>query len=100
MQGKLDFISGIDASYKDEILTSSGDLQNKYKKTVRLQSLPYLNTEYLGFLLENDALPLEIRQAINLGFDRKKMLKYLRNNIGTPAVNGFVPLGMPSLIQT
>ena len=96
LQGKLDFISGIDASYKDEILTSSGDLQHKYKKTVRLQSLPYLNTEYLGFLLEKDTLPLEIRQAINLGFNRKKMLKYLRNNIGSPAINGFVPLGMPS----
>ena len=24
------------------------------------------------------------------------MLKYLRNNIGTPAINGFVPLGIPS----
>ena len=46
--------------------------------------------------MKKDTLPLEIRQAINLGFDRKKMLKYLRNNIGSPAVNGFVPLGMPS----
>ena len=24
------------------------------------------------------------------------MLKYLRNNIGTPAINGFIPKGMPS----
>ena len=24
------------------------------------------------------------------------MLRYLRNNIGTPAENGFVPKGMPS----
>ena len=96
MQGKLDFISGIDASYKDEILTSAGGLQEKYKGKVNFQSLPYLNTEYLGFLLDNKPLPLEIRQAINYGFDRVKMLKYLRNNIGTPAVNGFVPLGLPS----
>ena len=27
------------------------------------------------------------------------MLKYLRNNIGTPATNGFVPLGLPSYSQ-
>jgi len=93
--GKLDFISGIDASYKDEILTNKGNLQEKYMDKVTLQSQPYLNTEYLGFLMENP-LPLKIRQAINYGFDRVKMLKYLRNNIGTPANQGFIPLGLPS----
>jgi len=95
IQGKLDFISGIDASYKDEILTNKGDLQDKYKGKVTLQSQPYLNTEYLGFLME-DPIPLKVRQAINYGFDRVKMLKFLRNNIGTPAINGFIPLGLPS----
>ena len=95
IQGKLDFISGIDASYKDEILTHKGELQDKYKEKINLQSQPYLNTEYLGFLMEQP-LPLKVRQAINYAFDRKKMLKYLRNNIGTPAVNGFIPLGLPS----
>ncbi len=95
IQGKLDFISGIDASYKDEVLTKGGDLQEKYIEKINLQSQPYLNTEYLGFLMEAP-LPLALRQAINYGFDRVKMLKYLRNNIGTPAINGFVPLGLPS----
>ena len=28
IKGNLDFISGIDASYKDEILTKTGELQN------------------------------------------------------------------------
>jgi ABC-type transport system substrate-binding protein len=96
VQGNLDFISGIDASYKDEILTNTGELQEKYKNKVILQSQPYLNTEYLGFLMDNKPLHLEVRQAINYGFDRVKMLKYLRNNIGTPAINGFVPMGLPS----
>lgn len=96
IQGKLDLISGIDASYKDDILTNTGELKDKYKSRVVLQSQPYLNTEYLGFLMDKNPLPLEIRKAINYGFDRVKMLKYLRNNIGTPAINGFVPLGLPS----
>jgi len=96
IQGNLDFISGIDASYKDEILTNNGVLRNKYQHKVNLQSLPYLNTEYLGFLMDEKPIPLEIRKAINYGFDRKKMLKYLRNNIGYPAINGFVPVGLPS----
>lgn len=100
IQGKLDFISGIDASYKDEILANTGKLQEKYKNKVILQSQPYLNTEYLGFLMDNKPLPLEVRKAINYSFDRVKMLKYLRNNIGTPAVNGFVPKGLPSFDST
>jgi len=96
VQGKLDFISGIDASYKDELLTKDGCLHEKYYSTICMQSSPYLNTEYLGFLFDTNSLPLEIRQAINFGFDRVKMLKYLRNNIGSPAINGFVPIGLPS----
>ena len=96
IQGKIDFISGIDASYKDEILTKKGTLKEKYKDSINLYSLPYLNTEYLGFLMEEPLLPLEIRKAINYGFDRVEMLKYLRNNIGRPALNGFIPVGLPS----
>ncbi|MEE2700046.1 MAG: ABC transporter substrate-binding protein [Bacteroidota bacterium] len=99
LKGNLDFISGIDASYKDEVLERGGTLREKYKSKINLQSEPYLNTEYLGFLME-DALSLEIRKAINYGFDREKMLKYLRNNIGTPALQGFVPKGMPSFSES
>jgi peptide/nickel transport system substrate-binding protein len=31
IQGKLDFTSGLDPSYKDDILTQTGELQPKYK---------------------------------------------------------------------
>ena len=98
LKGNLDFISGIDASYKDEVLYRDGTLNKKYKGKIILNTQPYLNTEYLGFLME-DALPLKIRQAINYGFDRVKMLKYLRNNIGTPALQGFIPKGLPSFSE-
>ena len=70
IQGRLDFVSGIDASYKDEILTEAGDLQQKYSDRVNLKSLPYLNTEYLAFLVDKKSLPIEIRKAINYGFDK------------------------------
>jgi len=95
IQGDLDFISGIDGSYKDEVLTFDGKLKEKYKNRINLESIDYLNTEYLGFLM-TDSLPIEVRKAINYGFDRFKMLKYLRNNIGEPAINGFIPKGLPS----
>ncbi|MGC6470928.1 MAG: ABC transporter substrate-binding protein [Flavobacteriales bacterium] len=100
IKGNLDFYSGLDPSYKDEVLTPFGELRDKYEGKIQLQSLPYLNTEYLGFLMdENSTSPsqqLAVRKAINYGFDRQKMIKYLRNNIGTPANYGFIPKGLPS----
>jgi ABC-type transport system substrate-binding protein len=98
VQGKLDFISGLDNSYKDEIVTTKGKLQEKYKDQVNLITSPYLNTEYLGFFMGSPTPEVQskkIRQAINYGFDRVKMITYLRNGMGIPAVHGFIPKGLP-----
>jgi len=103
MKGNLDFMSGIESGYKDALLTKEGTLQETYKDRITLQTGPYLNTEYLGFLLKekenNPLLIKEIRQAINYGFDREKMIQYLRNNIGYAGTSGFVPMGMASFNQ-
>jgi ABC-type transport system substrate-binding protein len=103
-QQQLDFINDIDATFKDEILTKRGTLRKEWEGKIELQTHPYLNIEYLGILVDtaNDLVkvsPLrlkKIRQAINYGFDRRKMVLYLRNSIGTPAESGFVPAGLPS----
>jgi peptide/nickel transport system substrate-binding protein len=48
-------------------------------------------------LVKNSPIRLrKIRQAINYGFDREKMILYLRNSLGIPAESGFVPDGLPS----
>ncbi len=99
IQGNIDFISGIDASYKDDLLTSEGQLKQHYKDQIDMVSGPYLNTEYLGIYLdaaEKEVNSVKIRKAVNYGFDRIKMIKYLRNGIGNPAINGFIPKGLPS----
>jgi oligopeptide transport system substrate-binding protein len=106
VKGNIDFISGMDGrgSYKDEILTHEGKLNPKYASTMVLQSQPYLNTEYIGIYvdetqLNNKANSLNdkrVRQAISHGIDRAKLISYMRNNVGTPAVNGMVPQGLPS----
>jgi len=99
IQGNIDFMSSIDASYKDDLLTSEGELKERYAAKIDMISGPYLNTEYLGVYLdaeETEVNAVKIRKAINYGFDRVKMIKYLRNGIGTPAVNGFIPKGLPS----
>lgn len=103
-QKRLDFINDIDASFKDEVLTKNGMLRDEWKNKIVLNKHPYLNIEYLGILVdENNPLvknsPLKlkaVRQAINYGFDRKKLMLYLRNSIGTAAESGFIPMGLPS----
>ncbi len=104
IKGDLDFLSGINPANKDELLTRGGKLNPKYHNKIKMITQPYLNTEYLGFLIDTSLKQVKnspvsnkhIRQAINYGFDRKKMMKYLRNNIGTPANEGFIPKGLPT----
>lgn len=107
-QKKLDFINDIDASFKDEVLTKKGGLRNDWQDKIQLHTHPYLNIEYFGILFDstneivrNSPLRLrKVRQAINYGFDREKMVLYLRNSLGIPAQSGFVPAGLPSFDST
>jgi len=101
--GKIDFLNDIDGSYRDDILTKSGQMTQKYKGKFILNSAPYLNTMYLGMLVDTN-LPivkgsplkvLKIRQAINYAIDKQKMIKYLRNSMATAGNAGFIPAGMP-----
>lgn len=103
VKGNLDFMSGLDASYKDELLTKDGRLNPVYASRMYMLTMPYLNTEYLGFLMDenqkdaknNPLLKKEIRQALNYGFDRRKMLRFLRSSIGKAGVYGMIPYGLP-----
>ena len=108
LMGNIDFISGIQSTYKDELLTRSGGLNPSYAHKVKLITGPYLNTEYLGVLVDTTLdivkhsplrLP-EVRKAIAFGFDREKMIAHLRNNMGYAAHSGFVPSGMPGASKT
>ena len=97
-QGNLDMLNSLDPSYKDELLTATGKLKDNYEDRVKTITGPFLNTEYLGFFLDSKSEEVRskmLRQAVNYGFDRVKMIKYLRNGIGTPANAGFIPKGLP-----
>ena len=100
IKGKFDFMSGIDARYKDELLTYDGDLRQKYEDKIELITGPFLNTEYICFYIApDDPLGVDraraLRQAVNLSIDRDKMLRYLRNGIGIPGTGGMIPEGLP-----
>ena len=102
---KLDLLSSINSNIKDLIITRNGELREELKDKINMEVIPYLNTEYLGFLVDkniekdirgisnkkNPFLNKDIRKAINYSIDREILIKYLRNNIGEPAYKGFIP---------
>jgi peptide/nickel transport system substrate-binding protein len=101
MNEKLDFMSGLESSFVDELLTTDGNLQPDKEESLQFLKNPFLNTEYLGINLQigdsnNPLKSRKVRQALNFGFDRNKMLETLRNNVGKAADAGFVPRGLPS----
>jgi len=95
LSGKLDMVSSPENSIIDQIFDYKGDLNPRFSSNYNLLKSPYLNTEYIGFNIQNnikkDTL---LRYAINSGIDRKKMMQYLRKNIGYPAESGIVPNGL------
>ena len=98
-KGKIDLISGMDASYVNELLDQNGDLKETHTKDLQLIKSPYLNLEYIGMNLAMRDGPLSnkyFRQALNYAVDRRLMMRSLRNNVGVPAEQGVTPRGLPS----
>ena len=98
-QGKLEFLNGLAPEWKDQLLTSTGELKPEWKEKVRFNKIPYLNTEYLGISMAKQPVEAlknkKVRQAINYAIDRKKIISYLRNGVGSPAESGMIPVGIP-----
>lgn len=103
LQHRLDFVNGIDGSFKDLVLSKNGELKNEYKDKFCLSKDKYLNTEYIGFLTDTTRPVMKgeptgnrlVRQAINYAIDRKKIVTYFKNGMGLPATHGFIPAGIP-----
>lgn len=103
-QGALSFVNDVDPSFKDEILTKTGQLREQWKGKILLKTHPYLNTEYFGILVDpknplvkNSPNGIKaVRQAMNYAINRQQLMMYMRNSIGIPAEAGFVPGGLPS----
>ena len=103
MQGKVDFVNGVDGSSKDLILSKDGTLKKEFAHKFHMYKSTYLNTEYIGFLTDTTNPMMQgqptcdplIRRAINYAIDRQKIVTYFKNGIGIPATQGFIPAGMP-----
>ena len=103
LQHKLDFVNGVDGSFKDLILSRNGTVKPEFQKKFRLDKDTYLNTEYMGFLTDttNPLMKNEptanvlVRRAINYAINRQKIVTYYKNGMGIPATKGFIPAGIP-----
>jgi peptide/nickel transport system substrate-binding protein len=103
LQGRYDFMSGIYASFKDELLDANGNMSQAYASQLRFQKTPFIKTDYLGIFMDTNMeitkgsplMDARVRQAISYAINKKEMVKYLRNNTVFAAENGFVP---PTLI--
>lgn len=100
LKGNIEYSSGLESSFINELLNADGTLKEDKRDKINYQKSPFLNTEYLGINMEmaqSSSLKIkEVRQALNFAIDRDLMLQVLRNNVGKPAVAGFIPRGLPS----
>lgn len=102
LKGNIDFITGNDGSNR-EFFKHDGKLKDNYKGRFLYRKENFLNTEYLGILMDSTLPSMKhnplnhilIRKALNIAFDRRAMIKYLKNGIGEPAEEGFIPKGLP-----
>lgn len=101
LKGTFDMMSGLDGSYKDDLLDDKGTLMPKHAKTLRMHRMPYLKTDYLGVVTDAHSVlrKAEVRQALNMAIDKARLVQYLRNGIGQPAWYGMVPTALRSGFQ-
>jgi len=101
LQGRYDFMSGLHPAYMEEVLTETGELQERHADVMRMERRPFLKTDYIGFNLAASAdgwMPwhdTRVRQALSLAVDREGIARTLRRGTAVPT-SGFVP---PALLQ-
>ncbi len=95
VKGNLEMKYRLPFSMIDEILDNNKQLKGDYKKFV-LQSIPEFSNQFYGFLIPDKVTGNKnVRLAFNYAIDRQKIADYTAKGEGVPALNGFVPLGMP-----
>lgn len=100
VSGKYDFFNGVNAMVKDELFTQKGELKKKYQEDFTLKSAPFLNSEFIGFYIDDKPKGISVeqfatlRKMLNKATQREELVTFLRNGLGYPANKGFVPYGI------
>ena len=103
VQDKYDYHNPSSETFA-QITNDDGNLLDPESKSYQLIRQPWLNTVYF-IMMQSTKLPggknspfinnKKLRQALNYGVNRKKIVRYVLKNRGFPAVNGPLPIGIP-----
>jgi peptide/nickel transport system substrate-binding protein len=101
LQGRLDVCWGWEQAFQRYLTGSGSDLKPEFHNTFQIIKGPYLNTEYIGFLMNPGAKAmhpalqdLRVRKALHHGTDRRTLIRAIRRGVGYPAFGGLVPPGL------
>ena len=102
IQGRYDFISGLHPSYMEDLMDKEGGLAEKHKGSLELVRTPFLKTDYIGVLVDDELenmkgsplLDSRVRRALSMSIDRASIARVLRRNAVLPS-DHFVPPSMP-----
>jgi peptide/nickel transport system substrate-binding protein len=103
-QGRLDQIATIDPAFVESVLTPDGRHLTPEYESYRLITSNAMSVDYYGFLIDSTAegakgSPFvgnrDLRQAINYGIDRERIVRYVLQGRGAPGVHGPIPPGTP-----
>ncbi len=101
-QGKFDFVSALDPEWASALRQEDGTWKPEWQGKFEVHQVPYLKTDYIGFLVDSSALEAggfsklgpSVRRAMSMLLDRASLVRELRAGEAVPA-QGFVPPGMP-----
>jgi len=102
LQNNLDFITAGSPSVLNKIMDKNGRIYKDILAIANPIKHNFLNTEYLGFLLDSNALdpnhhillnPL-VRKALSLAIDRTQLINTSKYGLGSAITPGFVHPGM------
>jgi len=101
-QGKYAFVSALDPEWAQALRDDQGGWKPDWEGKFEVHEVPYLKTDYIGFLVDSAALAeagfphlgAELRKAMSMALDRSTLVRELRAGEAVPAA-GFVPPGMP-----
>ena len=101
-KGDYDFVSALDPEWIQALREEDGSWKTEWKDKFEVHQVPYLKTDYIGFLVDSSALEAggfpaldaDLRRAMSMALNREALVRELRANEAVPA-QGFVPPGMP-----
>ena len=92
-QGKFDFVSALDPEWASALRQEDGTWKPEWQGKFEVHQVPYLKTDYIGFLVDSSGLEAggfsklgpSVRRAMSMLLDRASLVRELRAGEAVPA---------------